>query len=133
LSASPNSPFPQSKIYKEEGKTYAQVLQQVLGVGIDLKTVLVGVESGDLGDVLVLPLTLLLLELEGDTTDGSTLNTLHQVGGVPSNLNRLSEYILPGRPLCKNKQTLFLSLLEAMMAISSQILLLVSKSRVSLG
>jgi hypothetical protein len=35
---------------------------------------------------VVLPLPLLLLELEGDTTDGSALNPLHQVGGEPSDL-----------------------------------------------
>ena len=43
-------------------------------------------QNGDLGDVLVLALTLLLLELEGDTADGTTLNALHQVSGVAGNL-----------------------------------------------
>lgn len=33
-----------------------------------------------------LALTLLLLELEGDTTDGSLLNSLHQVSGESGNL-----------------------------------------------
>ena len=51
-----------------------------LGVGIDLQGVDGDVESGDLGDVVVLALALLLLELEGDTTDGAALDTLHQVG-----------------------------------------------------
>ena len=51
-----------------------------LGVGINLETSHTGVERRHLGDVVVLPLTLLLLQLEGDTTDGALLDTLHQVG-----------------------------------------------------
>jgi hypothetical protein len=63
------------------------VLEQVLGLGVDLELAGLGeVEGGDLGDVLILALTLLLLELEGDTADGPTLNALHQVGGVAGNL-----------------------------------------------
>ena len=57
-----------------------------LGVGIDLQGVDGDVESGDLGDVVVLALALLLLELEGNTTDGATLDTLHQVGGEARDL-----------------------------------------------
>lgn len=57
-----------------------------LGVGIDLQGVDGDVESGDLGDVVVLALALLLLELEGNTTDGATLDTLHQVGREASDL-----------------------------------------------
>lgn len=57
-----------------------------LGVGVDLKGVGGGVESGDLGDVVVLALTLLLLQLEGDTTDGTALDTLHQMGREASDL-----------------------------------------------
>lgn len=66
------------------------MLEQVLGLGIDVQLARLGVlgevESGDLGDVLILALTLLLLQLEGDTTDGTVLDTLHQVGGVAGNL-----------------------------------------------
>ena len=66
------------------------MLEQVLGLGVDLElaglVLLREVESGDLGDVLVLALTLLLLKLEGDTADGTTLDTLHQMGGVTGNL-----------------------------------------------
>jgi hypothetical protein len=66
------------------------VLEEVLGLGVDLELAALGVlgevESRDLGDVLVLALTLLLLKLEGDTADGATLNALHQVGGVAGNL-----------------------------------------------
>lgn len=41
---------------------------------------------GDLGDVVVLALALLLLQLEGDTADGALLDTLHQVGGEAGDL-----------------------------------------------
>lgn len=37
------------------------------------------VESGDLRNVLILTLTLLLLELEGDTTNRAALDTLHPI------------------------------------------------------
>ena len=50
-----------------------------LGVGVDLEGVGVDIEGGDLGDVVVLALALLLLELEGDAADGALLDTLHQV------------------------------------------------------
>ena len=66
------------------------MLQQVLGLGVNVQLaalrVLSEVESRDLGDVLILALSLLLLQLEGDTTDGSSLNTLHQVCSVAGNL-----------------------------------------------
>jgi hypothetical protein len=72
------------------GWTYAKVLEQVLGLGVDIELARLGVlgevESGDLRNVLILALTLLLLKLEGDTADRSTLNTLHKMGGVTSNL-----------------------------------------------
>lgn len=35
---------------------------------------------------MILALTLLFLELEGDTADGTTLDTLHQVSGVTGDL-----------------------------------------------
>ena len=57
-----------------------------LGVGVDLQGVGVDVEGGDLGDVVVLALALLLLELEGDAADGALLDTLHQVGGEARDL-----------------------------------------------
>lgn len=69
--------------------TYAEVLEQVLGLAVDLEKAALlvgGVEGGDLGDVLILALTLLLLKLEGDTTDGTALNALHQMRGVTGNL-----------------------------------------------
>lgn len=75
---------------RKENWTYAEVLQQILGLDVDVELAALGVlgevEGGDLGDVLILALTLLLLELEGDTADGSSLDTFDQVGGVAGNL-----------------------------------------------
>ena len=72
------------------GKTYSEGLQEILGLGIDIQLSALGVDGEvkgrHLGDVLILPLSLLLLKLERDTTDGSTLDTLHQMGGVSGNL-----------------------------------------------
>ena len=66
------------------------MLEEILGFGINLQlaafVVLGEVEGRDLGDELILTLTLLFLQLEGDTADGSSLNTLHQMGGVSGNL-----------------------------------------------
>lgn len=66
------------------------MLEEVLGLAVDIELAALGVlgevQSRDLGNVLILALTLLLLKLEGDTADGTTLDTLHQVGGVTSNL-----------------------------------------------
>jgi hypothetical protein len=61
--------------------------EHVLGVGVNLEATLSrGVESRDLGNVLILALTLLLLKFERDTANGTTLDTLHEVGGETSNL-----------------------------------------------
>lgn len=79
-----------SQWYSTSGCTYAKVLEEVLGLAVDVELAALGVlgevESGNLGNVLILALTLLLLKLEGDTADGTTLNTLHEMGGVTSNL-----------------------------------------------
>lgn len=64
----------------------SELLEEILGVWVDLERVGRDVESGDLWDVLVLSLTLLLLKLEGDTTDWSSLNSLHQMCRVSCNL-----------------------------------------------
>ena len=116
-------------------ETYAEGLEEVLGLLVDIESTRLGVlgevESGDLGDVLVLALTLLFLELEGDTADGTTLDTLHQVGGVTSNL--------VAETLGGNDSDLYSALAVAhipaavLHLTSSQILLLVSKSSESLG
>ena len=70
--------------------TYAHRPEQVLGLLVNVEhtalAVLGKVQRRDLGDVLVLALTLLFLQLEGDTTDGTALDTLHQVGGVAGDL-----------------------------------------------
>jgi hypothetical protein len=117
-------------------ETYAEALEEVLGLLVDVESarlaVLGEVESGDLGDVLILALTLLFLELEGDTADGTTLDTLHQMCGVSGDLvpetlgsddgnlfHSVSRMPLPARRLCG--------------LTSSQILLLVSKSSDNLG
>ena len=57
-----------------------------LGVRVNLESALGDGDGRDLGDVVVLSLPLLLLELERDTSDGSLLNSLHQVGGEPGDL-----------------------------------------------
>jgi hypothetical protein len=71
-------------------KTYAHALEQVLGLLVHVQgaalRVLGEVESRDLRNVLILALTLLFLQLEGNTTDGSSLDTLHQMCGVSGNL-----------------------------------------------
>ena len=70
-------------------EAYSEGLEEILGVLVDLELAGLGlgdVESGDLWNVLVLALTLLLLKLEGDTADWATLNALHQMGGVTSDL-----------------------------------------------
>lgn len=74
------------------------MLKEVLGLAIDVEVAALGVlgevQSGDLRNVLILALTLLLLKLEGDTADGATLDTLHQVGGVSGNLiSHLSQQV----------------------------------------
>ena len=46
-------------------------------------------QLGHVGDVVVSPLTLLLLQLDGDASDGAALESLHQVSDEPGNL-RLS-------------------------------------------
>jgi hypothetical protein len=69
--------------------TYAHALQHVLGLLVDIELAalrLSEVEGRNLRHILILPLTLLLLQLEGNTTDGATLDTAHQVGGEAGNL-----------------------------------------------
>jgi hypothetical protein len=114
--------------------TYAHALQQVLGVLVDGDgTLLRVVQSRNLGDVLILALTLLFLKLEGDTTDGTALDTLHQMGGEAGNLFWFFRVNWDCTRTRRTNRTLLRRRLEAMMAISSQMRLLVSKSSVSLG
>ena len=46
-------------------------------------------QLGHVGDVVVPPLSLLLLQLDGDASHGAALESLHQVSDEPGNL-RLS-------------------------------------------
>ena len=68
----------------------AHALKQILGISINIQLtrfgVLCEVESGDLGDVLILSFTFLFLQFEGDASDGTALDALHQVGGVAGDL-----------------------------------------------
>jgi hypothetical protein len=69
--------------------TYTEALEEVLGLNIDieLSTLVLGnIEGRDFGDVLILSFSLFFLELEGDTTDRTALNTLHQMGSVAGDL-----------------------------------------------
>ena len=58
--------------------------EELLGVNIDLDGL--GVEGGHVGHPVVAALALLLLQLEGDTADGTLLDTPHQVSGEAGNL-----------------------------------------------
>jgi len=61
-------------------------VEAYLGVGVDVEGNSLVVEGRDLGDVVVLALALLLLELERDAANGSLLDALHQVSGESSDL-----------------------------------------------
>ena len=52
-----------------------------LGVAVNFQPSRQCIKSGDFRDVVVFAFTLLLLELEGNTADGASLDTLHQMGG----------------------------------------------------
>jgi hypothetical protein len=70
-------------------KTYTKALEEVLCLNIDIKLsalILGNIEGRDFGNVLILAFSLFFLELEGDTTDRTTLNTLHQMSSVSGNL-----------------------------------------------
>ena len=61
-----------------------ELAEHLLGVGVDLNDVEGNLR--DVRDVVVLALTLLLLELEGNALDGALLNTAHEVREEPGNL-----------------------------------------------
>lgn len=66
-----------------------KALEEILCIGIDFELSGLGlaeVEGRNFGDVLIFSLTLLFLELEGNTTNRTTLNTLHQMGSITGNL-----------------------------------------------
>jgi len=74
----------------EKWNTHAKALEKILGLLVNVEltalAILRKVESGNLGNVLILALALLLLQLEGDTADWSTLDALHQVCSVTGDL-----------------------------------------------
>ena len=59
-------------------------LKHISGISIDDDDVLV--KSGSLGDEIHSSLSLLLLKLQGNTSDGTSGNALHQVGDETSDL-----------------------------------------------
>merc|ERR1719431_619942 len=61
-----------------------QDFQHLLGVWVDLNDVLFN--GGDVRDVVVSPLPLFLLELDGDATDWAGLDALHQVSNKAGDL-----------------------------------------------
>lgn len=69
----------------EVGKaTEVQHLEHFLCVWIHLDELLV--KSRDVWDVVVPPLSLLLLQLDGDSSDWTALDPLHQVSHIPCDL-----------------------------------------------
>ena len=85
-------------------------------------------ERRDFWDVRVLAFPLLFLELEGNTTNWSFLNTLHQVSGETSNLVTKTPVTRSACYLCRVVE----AYLEPMMATSSMIALLVCCARGSI-
>ncbi len=59
-------------------------LEHVLGLAVHLEDVVF--EGGDVGDVVVPPLSLLLLQLDGDPAHCGALQPFHQVGDESANL-----------------------------------------------
>ena len=64
--------------------SHVKRLKHSHGVSVDLDAL--GVDGTDVRNVVQPSLSLLLLELERNTSDWTSLNTLHQVGGVPGDL-----------------------------------------------
>jgi hypothetical protein len=59
-------------------------LEEFLGLGVNLDER--GIQSREFGNKVITTFTFFFLKLEGDTTDGTARNTLHQVSGETSNL-----------------------------------------------
>jgi hypothetical protein len=64
-------------------------LEHVLGLAVHLQDVLF--EGGHVGYVVVPPLTLLLLQLNGDTAHRGALQAFHQVGDESANLREKNQ------------------------------------------
>jgi len=58
-------------------------LQQIPGLGINVNSILI--QGTNLGNKVQTSLTLLFLQLEGDSTYGSLGDTLHKMGGESGN------------------------------------------------
>ena len=71
------------KTYTISSVNHKVIKETYPGIWVNLNR---GVKGGGFRDVVVLSFTLFFLELEGNTTDGTLLNTLHQVGREASNL-----------------------------------------------
>jgi len=70
-------------------------LEHVLGLAVHLEDVLF--EGGDVGDVVVPPLTLLLLQLDGDPAHRGALQPFHQVGDKSANLKEKNNGIFKNK------------------------------------
>merc|ERR1712112_95381 len=64
---------------------HVERFEHFLGVGVHLQHVL-SVDVRNLRHVVVTSLTLLLLQLDGDASDGSPLDSLHEMGGESGDL-----------------------------------------------
>ena len=104
-----------------------------LCVRVDVKAGGRGIQGRGFGNIVVLPLTFLLLQFERDTSHGSLLNSLHEMGCEPSDFiaqtlrghDSLDEESLVCQP--KSKQRDF------QLTTSSMMRLFVWKSRVKRG
>jgi hypothetical protein len=70
--------------------TYTKALEEIFCLSINIQSSALSlreIEGRNFRDVLILSLSLFFLELEGDTTDGTPLNALHQMSCVTSNLS----------------------------------------------
>merc|ERR1719453_1891919 len=71
-------------LHENIGQVKFKVVQQVLGVLVDLDGLLL--DERHIWDVVELLLTLLLLKFQGNAADRATLDTAHKVGNEPGNL-----------------------------------------------
>lgn len=122
--------------------TYSEAFQKILCLTIHVELATVGlseVKGRYIRHILILPFSLFFLKFERNTSDWATLDALHEMCSISGNLviyqYDSSRIEVQSKELTSVRRlhTLFLSRFEAMIAISSHIRLLVSKSRVSFG
>lgn len=88
----------------DRDRVKAQSLEKVLGVGVDVQLSALGVlgevQGRDFRHVLILAFSLLFLQLEGNATHWSSLDTFHQMSGVAGDLVRSPVMLAcsPGKP-----------------------------------